>query len=394
MEFSKKKVFNGALLVGGTAIGAGMLALPIATAQAGFLPAVCIYVLCWLFSLITGLLLLEVALTMPKDTNILSLSRHYLGPVGKVIALLLYLFLFYSLTIAYVTGGGGVLNTFFFSSSHAFLGILCFTLLFGGFVLAGHNAIHKINLVLMIALAVTYCAFITLGIDKIKLTNLKVIDFKYAAPALPILFTTFSYQGVVPSLLSYCGKNREMARKSIIIGSTIPFVIYVIWDLVFKGIIPLEGEHGLLHAKQVGAIAIEPLQYFLPHAPLIFIGGAFAFFAMTTSFLGVTMGLVDFFLDGFKAKSTLSSRALMALLVFVPPVIISTTNPTIFFAALNYAGGIGCVLLLGMLPTLMVWIKRYSKRHRQEVHGEVPGGRLLFALLIIFMIFEVGLTLA
>ncbi len=48
---------GGILLVAGTTIGAGMLAIPLVTATAGFLPAFIITFFVWLFMLLTGLLL-------------------------------------------------------------------------------------------------------------------------------------------------------------------------------------------------------------------------------------------------------------------------------------------------------------------------------------------------
>ena len=100
MDFSLRKAIGGALLVGGTAIGAGMLALPVVTGMGGFFPAIVIFIICWLFSACTGLLLLEVCLWMPNDANIISMAHHLLGPIGKISAWILYLFLFYCLTIA------------------------------------------------------------------------------------------------------------------------------------------------------------------------------------------------------------------------------------------------------------------------------------------------------
>ncbi|MES2272690.1 MAG: aromatic amino acid transport family protein, partial [Chlamydiota bacterium] len=59
-KYSWSPVFGGTLLVAGTSIGAGMLALPVVTASGGFLPALFVYFLCWLFMTCTGLLLLEI----------------------------------------------------------------------------------------------------------------------------------------------------------------------------------------------------------------------------------------------------------------------------------------------------------------------------------------------
>jgi tyrosine-specific transport protein len=63
-------VFGGTMLIAGTMVGVGMLALPVATGEGGFFPAVVIYLICWLFMLCTGLLLLEVCTWMPKDSNL------------------------------------------------------------------------------------------------------------------------------------------------------------------------------------------------------------------------------------------------------------------------------------------------------------------------------------
>lgn len=394
LSFSKRKVLQGALLVGGTAIGAGMLALPIASAEAGFIPAIGVYSICWLFSLITGLLLLEVALKMPKDANLISMSRRFLGRVGQIVAWCLYLFLFYSLTIAYITGGGNMLGGLLFPQANRIWGMVVFAALFGTIVTIGQRIMHQMNLILMFALIMSYIAFIGFGFDKVHVEYLKRMDFRYAFFALPVVFTTFSYQGVIPSLVSYLGHHRKMLRLSIIIGVTIPFIVYLIWDFLIKGIVPVEGPHGLLQARNEGLDAVTPLQFILPYAPLTKIGRLFAFFAVTTSFLGVTTGLIDFLADGFKCKKTGGKKILLACLVFIPPICIGALDPSIFFIALKYAGGIGCVLLLGMLPTMMVWIGRYVKRELSDQGAQVKGGRWLLFILIIFMIFEVGLTLS
>ncbi len=81
-----KKVVSGSLLVAGTEIGAGMLALPLATAEAGFFPALIMYLVCWAFSLATGFLMLEITLSMPVGSNLISMASSYLGRFGKYLA--------------------------------------------------------------------------------------------------------------------------------------------------------------------------------------------------------------------------------------------------------------------------------------------------------------------
>ena len=109
MQNHKSSVLAGSLLVAGTSIGGGMLALPVLTAYAGFLPSAVIFFLCWLFMASTGLLFLEVSQWMQRDANIVSMAESTLGKVGKYFAWVVYLFLFYCLTVAYMVGCGNTL---------------------------------------------------------------------------------------------------------------------------------------------------------------------------------------------------------------------------------------------------------------------------------------------
>ncbi|MBI5274737.1 MAG: tyrosine transporter [Chlamydiales bacterium] len=387
-----KSIISGSLLVGGTAIGAGMLALPVASATGGFFPACVMYFLCWLFSMFTGLLMFEALLKMPKDSNVISLAKHYLGNGGRIAAWVLYLFLFYCLTIAYITAGGGIFSSLLSNADSKVLGTLLFTAVFGSIVFIGAKAVDKINILLMVGLIASYVIFVALGINKVNAAFLKRVEWLGAFQALPIIFTSFSYQGLIPSLAHYLHYNQKIMRYSIIIGSSIPFVAYILWDLLIKGIVPVEGAHGLVQMQQLGATAVEPLKYYLKTNSVYVIGQFFAFFALTTSFFGVTLPLVDFWADGLKVKKTGLTRAGLVCLVYLPPLVISLTNPTIFFKALNFAGGIGCVFLLGLIPILMVWAGRYRKKDH-TVHYQLFGGKTMLIALLLFIVFELFFTL-
>ena len=106
----KKGHFIGAIfLVAGTCIGGGILALPLLTGLAGFLPSSLMLLLCWLFMTSTGLLYLEVNIWLGSDIHIIGMARRLLGPIGKAISILVYLFICYTSLVAYISGGGGLL---------------------------------------------------------------------------------------------------------------------------------------------------------------------------------------------------------------------------------------------------------------------------------------------
>lgn len=386
---SKGKAFSGALLVSGTAIGAGMLALPVVTAAGGFLPACVIYLLCWAFMASTGLLLLEICLWMPHEANLVTMAAKILGKGGKIASWILYLFLFYCLTVAYVSGGGG----FFHAVSQGYLSPqiapVAFTLFFAPFVYLGTKAVDRSNFLLMIGLIVSYLSFIVVGVKLVDVELLKHTHWTAAISALPLIFTSFSYQGVIPSLTAYLHRNPKAIRFAIILGSAIPFVIYIIWEFLILGIIPLEGPQGLLTAQAQGQTAVFPLQHIVSSSNVYLMGQIFAFCALTTSFLGVTLGLRDFLADGLKVEKTPLKRVMLCAMVYLPPLLISISYPGIFLSALNHAGGIGCALLLGLMPILMVWVGRYKKKF-SSTHPILPGGKIVLSLLLLFVLVELA----
>ncbi len=393
MELSKGgSLFGGSLLVAGTAIGGGMLALPVLTAAGGFIPAIFIYVLCWLFMTATGLLLMETVLWSEKEVNIVSIAKMTLGTPGKIIAWLLYLFLFYSLTIAYVSGGGGLVEDFFESiGKHDYprwLGPLIFVLIFGPFVAIGAKAVDRINSLLMAGLILSFLFFVFLGVSHIEFHLLKRSNLSFALLATPVIFTSFGFQGIVPTLTNYLGRNPRRVRNAIVIGSLIPLICYILWEGLILGVITPEG---LEEARSLGQTAVAPFKKVFDYPWLFRVGEFFAFFALVTSFLGVTLGLLDFLADGLKVKKTAKGRLMLSLLIFGPPLVFAMINPCMFLNALHYAGGLGCALLLGLLPILMAWRGRYTLKYESEY--SLFGGRIVLSILILFIIFELILML-
>lgn len=382
------KLGSGVLLVAGTAVGAGMLALPVATSVGGFWPALAMYLVCWTFMAATGLLFLEVCIWMPHKANMVTMSRQLFGKFGAACCWAIYIFFFYSLTIAYVAGGG----EFFYVLGNGLLknwqSTVLFVLIFGSIVFIGAKAIHGLNYVLMTGLAIAYLLFVFIGWKHVDLQLLfSRLNWWEGALALPIIFASFGYQGVIPSLKDFLNRNVKMVRLSILIGTSIPLVCYVIWEYLILGIVPLEGANGLLEAKALGQTAVYPLRNFVPSAIIYPLGQFFAFFALTTSFLGVTLGLVDFLADSLKVSHRGVSRLALCFMVFLPPMAIAIYNPNIFLIALTYAGGIGSALLLGLFPVIMVWVGRYKKNYPKETH-QLPGGKLVLILLGAFVLFE------
>jgi len=379
-------VFGGTLLISATMVGVGMLALPIATGEGGLLPAILIYLFCWLFMLCTGLLFLEVCSWMPKDSNLITMSERLLGPVGKNVCWVVYLFLFFTVMIAHVVGGGAIVTEMSQNTIPHWAAALLYVAIFSPIVYLGTRWVDRLNITLMIGVVISYLLFIFVAVKHVDVSLYTRANWSKAWVALPVLFTAFTYQLIIPTLMTYMERNVKKVRLAIILGTTIPLVVYLIWECLILGIVPAEGEHGLIEAAKRGHNAVMPLKEITGVHIVYTIGKTFAFFTMTTSYIALALAYLDFLADGLKVKKKGIKKILLCLVIFIPPTLVAITYPHIFLTALRYAGGFSCAILFGLFPPLMAWIGRYSKKYEYE--PQLIGGKVLLVLLIAFVLFE------
>jgi tyrosine-specific transport protein len=353
------KFFGGILLIAGTSVGAGMLAMPVMSSFCGFIPAFILLAFFWAFMLLTAYLFLEVNLSMKGDVNMISMAEKTLGQTGKIICWITYLLLLYSLTAAYISGSAPVFNEIFKSiTTHnvpAWVGPLPLIVIFGLFVYLGTKSVDYINRLLMLGLVVSYILLVVFVPQHIRIEFLRHFDAKMMILAVPIMITSFGYHIIIPSLTTYMRHNVKKLRLMIFIGSLIPVIVYVLWELIILGTIPIEGEMGLFNTW----LQSKPVTFSLMNAvknPWIATGAeTFTFFAIITSFLGVSLSLSDFLRDGFRIKHTHVGRFLVCLLTFGPPLIFVYTYQRGFYLALEFAAAF-VAILLALYPALMTWV--------------------------------------
>ena len=385
-----KKVISGSLLVAGTTVGAGMLGIPLLTAKAGFFPAMGITLLAWLILLITGLLFLEATLWMPIGSNLLSMSNRFFGQKGRFFSGVMFLFLYYCLVVAYFAAGAPMvasgLSKVIGLEIEGVASYALFGLIFGGIIALGAKWIDRTNLILSVGLVLSYLLLIGAGAPEVSKENLGKSDFSSAIFALPILFSAFGYHNIIPSLVTYFGKEKKALKLSIIIGSTTALVIYWIWQWLVIGIIPLPNIQQMLAEGRPVTAALKSVT---ERQSIFVIGQTFAFFALVTSLLGVSFSMVDFLADGMRVSRKGRKRVGLTFLVFFPPFVLVSIYPTAFDKALGIAGGIGEAILNGLIPIALVWVGRYKMGLKPEVGTRKPMLILLSLIITMVMIIEV-----
>lgn len=389
----KNRILGAILLIAGNCIGAGMLALPVLTGPGGFTPAIAMFLLCWLFMTTTGLLLLEVNLACGEKVSIITMAEKTLGKPGKWIVWAVWALLFYSLLVAYVAASGALLANVLQSILHTsvpdWVGSLIFVLFFGYLVYLGTSAVDYFNRFLMIGLVISYVLLIGLGALDVKKELLMRREWSYTFFMLPILIISFGFHNIVPSLVPYLKGHAKSLKWSLYVGSAIPLCIYIVWEWMVLGIVPVSGEYGLIASLKNGSAATDALRGTIGNAWIATIAEYFAAFALITSFLAVALSFVHFLADGLKVKSNANEgrareNKYLCLLVFTPPFVFAILSPHIFLTALNYAGGIA-VILFGIMPALMAWKMRSQNKRAYEIL--VPGGRVILVTIISFALF-------
>ncbi|KAI4967656.1 tyrosine-specific transport protein-like isoform X1 [Hordeum vulgare subsp. vulgare] len=385
MKHEPGSITGSIFLVAGTTVGAGILAIPAVTQEAGFLASAVTCIFCWAYMVITGLLVAEVNVNTMCElgsggVSLVSMAKRTLGTVGVRTACFSYLFIHYALLVAYVARSSEILTNS--------LGIplwesaTLFSLAFGGLCYFGsQRVIGAVNGFLVFSIITSFTALVVVASGNIQWSSLLETNFAAAPQSIPIIALSFVYQNVVPVLCTNLEGDLSKVRKAIVLGTAIPLALFLIWDAVILGTIPGFAESGAV---------TDPLQQLRSSngtvGPIV---EAFSFLAIGTSYIGFVLGLSDFIADLLKLPSG-QNKPLTYLVTLFPPLVLSLLDPEIFFKALDFAGTYGVLVLFGVFPAAMSWSERYSNDLEAPISPIVPGGKLTLsfvmggALLVIF----------
>lgn len=382
----KNKILGSALIIAGTTIGAGMLAMPLTSAGMGFGMTVVLLGGLWALLTYTGLLFMEVYQTAKeKEVGVATLAEQYFGMTGRGLATFSLLVLLYALLAAYITGGGsllsGILPVMGDEETTSKVGILLFTFILGTFVVIGIKGVDGITRLMFLGKIVAFIFVLLMMLPKAKLENLTAVplDNLLVISAIPIFFTSFGFHVIMGSINSYLDTDIRKIRLAVLIGTLIPLSAYLLWQLATHGVLS-QGEF-------VALVKQDPTLNGLVKATAQITGSTilgeavrlFSALALITSFLGVAMGIFEGVGDLLKRFNLPSNRVVLTPLTFIPPLAFALFYPNGFIAALGYAGLLFAFYGL-ILPIGLAWKAR-------QLHPNLPyrvaGGNL--GLVIAFV---------
>ncbi len=392
-----QKIIGSILIVAGTTIGAGMLAMPIISANVGFSFISLVLICIWFTMFYTATLLVDVYKYNSYNDGLNTLTLKYLGKPGAVITAFCMLILMYALVSAYITGGGEILRTnlelWLGEKVSPQLSAVLFSFLFGGIIAFGTHLVDISTKIVFTIKLLFLCIVIGLLLPTIEIAYLKYLP-NNSIPVLasiPVVFTGFGFSVVIPSLVKYLKGNIKQLKLVFFIGSALPLLLYLIWELTILGNIESTifntmltenaGLEGLLKAiRAVHDSKIIKISFTI-----------FAAAALLTSFWGVSLALFDYIKDLGKNKAYIKNHFSTLLLTFIPPLLFALFYPDGFVIALGYAS-IPLVILALVLPMLILQKAQKQAGEKQSVFQKSTS--LFFWLLSILIFFLQGLMVS
>lgn len=388
-------VLTGGMIIAGTAIGAGMLANPTATSGVWFAGSLLVLAYVWLCMSLSALMLLEARMHFPAGASFHSMVKQLLGPGWNAICAFSLVFVLYSLTYAYIFVGGGITQSLIEPAVHVPRPVAAtlFIVVLAAFVVASTQWVGRFSTVLIGLMVVCFLlavARIFPHVSPAVLLNTGGQPFygPYLWLALPVCLASFGFHGNVPGLVDYHQGKAKPVAQSIWLGSGLALALYVLWQVAVQGTLPRSEFAPVLAADGDVAVLLKAMSGYLSTAGMGQWLHAFAYFAIVSSCLGVTLGLFDYVRDAFAWPTTVAGRSKTAAVTFLPPWLAYLLVPTGFVKVMGYVGLMAAVWAV-LIPALLVRQCRQQFPHSKCYRA--PGGRasvycvMLFAAVVILV---------
>ena len=399
-------VLGAALLLAGSTVGAGALALPQVAAPAGFPASSAVLAGCWGLLTAEALFLAEVSLMMMRERNVdradhgrpstsasislRAMAGRTLGPWGSACVGPVYVLSSVALLVAYVAKAGEVLGGTSGLPREA-AGALFAAAVGGMMFLGGTGFTDRVNRPLIAGL---FLCFVGVVVSSAPAAHWEYLlqpppgggegSLSAAAKALPVFFLALTYHDLVPVVCSYLDsgdpeRDAPRVRAALLLGGGLPFALYLTWSAATMALVAPGAEADPLAELVAGSLG----------GPAAACAQGFSLVALVTSFLGTTLGFTEFLLAelndiasgasnraGFRVPFPVQAwwyrsglRATAFASALAPPMLIAAAQPDIFINATLAAGAYGNALLYGVFPPLMV----YALRHGTLTGAPKPG---------------------
>jgi amino acid permease len=333
-------LYQAIALIVGANIGAGILGVPFAVAKVGIWVGVFYIVSIGLLTAGINLMIGEVSTRTTDNLQVVGLTKKYLGKYpGLFMSGLFYSQLFAIITI-YVIAEGHILASLLPGS--AFVWSLCFWAVGSLVVYFGLGAIKNAEVVLTSFIVLSITVIVLLGFPHLNTDFYKISDMSLFFLPYGVILFAFSGIGTVPAAYRFLQGDNVVFKKAITISSLITIAVYILFTFTVIGV--------------TGAATTEIATIGLGQAinkTIFYFANLFAFLAMCTSFLMLSMELRDSLNWDFRFSYRVGTAIALGV-----PLILFILGLRQFILAMDLVGGI--FVSLEMFLIILVYWKAKS----------------------------------
>jgi amino acid permease len=379
----KRGFYEAVTTLVGTIIGAGVLAIPYAIMKAGFLTGLLNLVVLSISSFLVYSYVGEIVLRTKGSHQLPGYARKYLGKTGSVLMAFSMIFGIYGALVAYIIGVGksfavlfGMQNipfTFFgFSVQFNIIFSILFFILVSSIVYLGLKMVGKAELIMSTLIILALVAISLIALPRLNISNL--MSFSFSKILIPYGVILFALSGAVavPEMKEELQKNKKLLKKAILIGVSIPVLLYFLFSLATVGVCGLQ-------TTEIATVCLGEKFGIV----IFLIGNIFAILAMSTSFMALGLALKEMYHHDYKTREKRAwVLACIVPLVLFFLVLLFLPQET-FFKTISISGGV-TMTLEGILIVLM---HRKAKRlGERNPEYSIKANKFISALLILIFL--------
>jgi tyrosine-specific transport protein len=327
-------------LITGITIGAGILGLPYAVAQAGLGIGVVSIIVVGVVLLLLNLMIGEIASRTKEPLQLPGLAKKYVGAWAGYVLSTIVIFSTYGILLAYMVGQGQSLQSLF--GGNEFWWGIGFWVVMSVVVWRGLSMakeVQKILSVIVLLLLLGICSYL---LPHVQFVQVAYNDFsKVFLPYGVILFALYGVPAIAEAHALLPDRPLQF-RRALVIGTLIPIFVALLFVIAVVGV---EGKNTLEVATLGLGRKFGPI--------LLLLGNLVAVFAMGTGFVGIGIALKQTFVWDDKIKPTLAT-----ILVISVPLILYGFGLRNFVSILDVVGGV----FLGIQTIIMVLVYWQAKQ--------------------------------
>jgi serine transporter len=355
----------------GTAVGAGILFLPIRAGGGGFFPIIIMALLIFPMTYLSHLFLSRFVMSSEKNSDITEVVENGFGHFSGQIITVLYFFAIYPICLAYGVGITNTVNSFLINQLHLpelprwLLAFVLISLMMIVMII-GKRFMLKVTTWLVYPLVASLFFFSLYLIPQWKLSALSLTEmpslsaFLYIIWAtIPVLVFAFNHSPAISSfsvdLKERYNEEAEEKAKKILLRTSMMLTGFIMF-FVASVVLTLNPEQ-LAQAK---AQNIPILSYFANISSsnyfLLFVGPLIAFTAITSSFFGHYLGAIEG-LNGIVCKQVKNCKKtpnmkiikyINTAFIYFSMIIVAIINPSILGFIEDLGGPIIAAILFLM----------------------------------------------